>query len=130
VTDKNQEEEGFKERRQHSVVIHKIHERLDQGDIRFEGIEKSLAENTAATQRIAENTAGLVRLTDELEAGTKLLCRVALGISFIIEKIVYLTNNVIKPLWAPALMVCVIIYYFIHHQLPPWFYAFFKLFIG
>lgn len=95
-------------------VIAEINSRLDKGDQRFASLEQELRDNTEATKKIAENTAGLVRLTTELEAGTKFLCRVALGIRFMLKE-------VIEPFWKPALIVSVVIYYMTHdHQLPQW----------
>lgn len=102
--------------------LDEIRARLNKGDERFETLEESLRENTAATRQIAENTAGIVRLTTELEAGTRFLCRCALGVRFVLNIFVRLTNEIIKPLWIPALIVTTVIYYITHdHQLPEWF---------
>jgi len=112
-------------------VIAKIHQRLDQGDERFSTLETSLQintrltqeheinlkANTEATQRIAENTAGIVRLTTELEAGTKFLCRLAKGIQFCLE--------MIDRFWKPLLIVLAFCYWISHeHQFPEWFKRF------
>lgn len=100
--------------------IAEIKKRLDRGDERFSELEANLRENTEATRRIADNTAGLIRLTTELEAGTKFLCRVALGIRFILK-------DVVEPFWKPTLVVIVVLYYITHdHQLPLWFDALIK----
>lgn len=105
----------FHEKRQVTdAIIKEIHDRLDHGDERFEMLEASLQANTVATQQIAENTSGLVRLTTELEAGTKFLCRLAMAIRFLLKE-------VIEPFWKPALVVFVVISYIVNdHQLPQW----------
>lgn len=95
-------------------MITEINKRLDRGDERFSELEENLKANTKATQMIAENTAGMVRLTSELEAGTKFLCRLAMAIRFLLKE-------VIEPFWKPVLIVMVVIYYITHgHQLPQW----------
>ena len=99
----------------HSNIVR----RLDEGDRRFKLLETELSANTTATQQIADNTAGIVRLTTELEAGTKFLCRVAMGIRFILK-------DVVEPFWKPALIVFVVVYVVIERRLPDWIGIFLK----
>jgi predicted transcriptional regulator len=102
------------ERKKDQKIIYEIVKRLDNGDKRFESLEASLNLNTRATQQIAENTIGLIRLTTELEAGTRFLCRCALGIRFILK-------DVIEPYWKPSLIVFVVIFYITHDRTwPAW----------
>lgn len=104
--------------------INDIYGRLNEGDAKFAVLEANLAANTTATQQIAANTAGLVRLTSELEAGTKFLCRAALGVRFILKEVV-------EPFWKPALIVFVGVYYVTHGDHPPQFIeSIFKLVVG
>lgn len=104
-----------------------ITRRLDQGEDRMGRIEISLAqslkkiealavaiaENTAATHLIAKNTEPMVRLVTDLTAGTNLMCRVAIGLRFLLI-------DVIKPYWQPALIVFCTIWMVTHDALPSW----------
>jgi hypothetical protein len=104
--------------------IEEIKSRLDRGDQRFQELEANLRENTEATRQIAENTAGIVRLTTELEAGTRFLCRCALAVRFILK-------DVVEPYWKPSLLVFVVVYYITHdHQFPGWVDSAFKALAG
>jgi hypothetical protein len=62
-----------------------VDERLQQGDETMQRLEEGLEANTRLTKQIAANTAGIVAFTSDLEAGAKLLCRVALGISWTLK---------------------------------------------
>ena len=101
------------------VKIAELEKRLDTGDTRFKTLEKNLAENTKATKQIAENTAGLVQLTADLQAGTKFLCRVAMGIRFVLK-------DIVEPFWKPALVVFVVVYIAMERRLPDWVAILFK----
>lgn len=50
-----------------------LKERLDQGDERFARVEKELAENTAATQRIEASTAEMVEFFSAMKGAFKVL---------------------------------------------------------
>ena len=121
--EKNQPQQ--EERRKNSgSEIAEIKSRLDRGDERFKQLEENLKENTDATRQIAENTAGIVRLTTELEAGTRFLCRCALAVRFILKEVV-------EPFWKPALIVTTVSYYITHdHQFPVWIDAVAKAIAG
>ena len=98
-------------------IMHRLDEnekRLNIGDQRFMALEMDLRSNTIATQQIAENTAGITRLTTELEAGTKFLCRLAKGVQLCLQ--------VVDKLWKPILIVAAFTYWITHgNQLPDWF---------
>jgi hypothetical protein len=113
MQEKNNEPASIERRKDHAVIA-EINKRLDNGDKRFESLEANLKVNTTATQQIADNTAGLVRLTTELEAGTRFLCRCAMGVRFILK-------DVIEPYWKPSLIVGVVIFYITHDKTwPAW----------
>lgn len=102
------------DRRKPGQEIIAIHRRLDEGDARMASIEGALVENTALTRQVVENTAGFVAFSQDLEGGTRLLCRVAKGIQFLLK-------DVIDPYWKPALIVFVAIYWVTNdHALPDW----------
>ncbi|CAN7345652.1 hypothetical protein LJR074_001977 [Acidovorax sp. LjRoot74] len=50
-----------------------LKQRLDEGDERFSRVEKELAENTAATQRIEASTAELVEFFSAMKGAFKVL---------------------------------------------------------
>lgn len=104
--------------RQSDIQLKAIEERLNAGDIRFGHLERAVAENTAITQQVADSMAGFVAFSDDLAAGTRIMCRVAKGIEFAQEKVV-------KPLWKPAVAVYLIVY-FVRNDgtLPDWAYKF------
>ena len=89
-----------------AAIIAEINRRLDIGDVRFDELEKNLTENTRATMLIAQNTAGMVRLSEDLESGTKFLCRCAMGVRFVLKE-------VIEPFWKPVLITLSVYYYFV-----------------
>lgn len=82
-------------RRKADEQIKEIHERLYQGELRMNKIEgevssvkADLSENTELTRKIWENLSGIVAFSDDLAAGSRLLCRLANGISFVIDKVI------------------------------------------
>lgn len=82
-------------RRKADEQIKEIHERLYQGELRMNKIEgevssvkADLSENTELTRKIWENISGIVAFSDDLAAGSRLLCRLAKGISFVIDKVI------------------------------------------
>lgn len=102
------------QRRQLDPHIVAITERLDRGDARFSKIEDALVENTQITQRIADSISGIVAFSDDLAAGSRLICRIAKGIKFMLD-------DVIEPYWKPALVIFLAIYWLTHgHTLPAW----------
>lgn len=48
-----------------------IHNRLNAGDVRMEGMERSLQENTEATARVESNTADLLEAFNALRGAFK-----------------------------------------------------------
>ena len=98
-------------RRSADHAIIEITNRLDRGDERFSILEEDLRQNTEATKRIAENTAGLVKLTTELEAGTRFLCRLAMAVRFVLK-------DIIEPFWKPSLIVFLVLYFATEHRFP------------
>lgn len=48
-------------------------ERLDKGDARFARVEKELADNTAATQRLEKSTADMVEFFSAMKGAFKVL---------------------------------------------------------
>ena len=110
-----------KERREPSVEIIAINAKLTSNENRIIAMEKELYANTKATKAIANNTAGLVSLTNDLEAGTKILCRLALGIKWL--------GTLIKDTYIPVCIVLVVFSAILHKDLPQWLQAMFK-FLG
>ena len=114
------------DRRHPSVEIVEIKETLQRQDeqlLRNEDrliiLERNLLANTQATfaqasqiKTIADNTSPLVSLVTDLTAGTKFLCRVAIGISFILDKV--------DKFWKPTLFIVIIMNLLLNHQLPVW----------
>ena len=109
------------DRRQTSSEVIAINDRLDRGEKRMKLLEQDLMLNTQATQAIANNTAGLVSLTNDLEAGTKVLCRLALGIKWL--------GLLIKDTYIPVCILLVVFSAILHKDLPQWLQAMFK-FLG
>ena len=64
-----------------------VEQRLAIGDATMLRLEEGLEANTKLTETIATNTAGIVAFTGDLEAGAKLLCRVALGVSWTLKTV-------------------------------------------
>ena len=64
-----------------------VEQRLAVGDATMRRLEDGLEANTRLTKQIADNTAGIVSFASELEAGTKLLCRIALGVSWTLKTV-------------------------------------------
>jgi len=62
-----------------------VEDRLALGEETMRRLEEGLGANTKLTERIAHNTEGIVIFTTNLEAGAKLLCRIALGISWTLK---------------------------------------------
>lgn len=94
------------------MELQMILKRLKEGDERMTRLEDSLVANTSATNEIAANTAGIVKFTTDLERGARLLCRMAMGIDWAIEKVM--------RVWKPVAAVAVLIYFAIYHTLPEW----------
>ena len=113
-------EDQSNRRRSTDPTIIEITGRLDRGDQRFSQLEENLRQNTDATQRIAENTSGLVRLTTELEAGTRFLCRLAMAVRFVLK-------DIVEPFWKPALIVFLALYFATEHHLPGMLVALMKM---
>ena len=87
-------------------------------------MERSIADNTALTERIARNTEGLVGFSDDLASGSRFLCRFVKGMQFILR-------DVIDPYWKPTLVVSGILYWLTHdHVLPLWLMQFSKVLLG
>jgi hypothetical protein len=124
-----------------SPEIVAIHARLDAGDKEMKWLKTNLAANTIATEgmqadvkatqesvkttqadvkTIAQNTQGLVTLTTELEAGTRFLCRMALGVRFVLKE-------VIEPFWKPTLICFITWNLLFNHSLPVWASEFLKI---
>ena len=104
-----------KERREPSVEIIAINAKLTSNENRIMAMETELAANTKATQAIAENTAGLIDLYTDLAAGTRFLCRVALGVCWMLE--------MIKTYYIPVVILSSFLWALLHHfQFPPWFF--------
>ena len=117
----------YNRRRNRSPELEAIYKRLDEGDGRMNRIEEiqhatleSLKQNTIATNQIAENTAGFVDFSNDIAAGTRFMCRCALGIRFLLKEVV-------EPFWKPT-VICYAAYYWTSHQrLPEWMADIFKL---
>ena len=62
-----------------------VEDRLALGSEVMKRLEEGLEANTKLTERIVHNTEGIVLFTSNLEAGAKLLCRAALGISWALK---------------------------------------------
>lgn len=106
--------EKAQEKSEAAAIIAEINQRLDRGDQRFNELEASLAANTLATQEIANNTAGMVRLSNELETGTRFLCRCAMGVRFVLKE-------VIEPFWKPTVLSLSLYFYITRDSgLPHW----------
>lgn len=58
---------------------------LEEGRRTMEQLASDLQRNTELTAKIAANTAGIVALSTELQAGTRFLCRCALGVSWLMK---------------------------------------------
>lgn len=94
-------------------------EQLLRNEDRMIIIEKNLLANTQATlsqnqqiKAIADNTMPLVSLVTDLTAGTKFLCRAALGVSFALDKV--------DKFWKPSLFIFISVNLLLNHQLPVW----------
>jgi hypothetical protein len=99
-----------------------IEARLANGDLRMTGIETDLAENTKLTRQIADNTAGFSSFFNELESGTRFMCRLARGVSWFLK-------DVVEPFWKPVGVVAIVAYYILNdHKLPEFLTALFKAF--
>lgn len=107
------------ERRRPSREIVEIKARLDEGDRRMEALEEMLKANTDATNQIAENTAGITRLTNELEAGTKFLCRCAMAVTWLLE--------MVNKFYKPILIIGTFLYFVLFGKFPEWLDKLFKL---
>lgn len=116
-----------KDRQEASQHNQNMTSRLNQSEDRMEHIEAALAENRAIiealtvaiakntefTMSIAANTAPLIDLVTDVTAGTKFMCRLALGVRFLLI-------DVVKPFWAPALIIFSIGWMATHDALPLW----------
>ena len=99
-----------------SPEIFAIHERLADGEREMKWLKENLLANTKATQIIAENTQPFLELYADLAAGTRFLCRCAMGIRFVLE--------MVKSYYMPVLIICTFIYAITHNfQLPDWFHV-------
>ena len=110
-----------------SIEILGINKRFDAGNKRMDRIEDNqkinldaLKKNTLATETIAKNTAPLISLAADLAAGTNFLCRIALGVRFVLKEVV-------EPFWKPAAICWVVYMLFTQHKLPEWLPSFFKV---
>lgn len=76
-------------------------------------IEAAIAQNTAITRKIEANTAGFIAFSEDLENGTRLLCRIAKGITFVLDAV--------KKYWMPVL-ICIGFLSWLANgfRLPPW----------
>ena len=102
------------ELRKPSSQILAIQVRLLENEKKMNFIEESLLVNTNLMRTIAENTKPLLELHADLAAGTKFLCRCALGVRFILE--------MVKSYYMPVVIVCTFIFLITHNfQLPHWF---------
>ena len=100
-------------------TLKKQDEQLLRNEDRMIVIERNLLANTKSTleqstqlKTIADNTSPLVSLVTDLTAGTKFLCRVALGISFVLDKV--------DKFWKPTLFMVIVMNLLLNHQLPIW----------
>jgi len=77
------------ERRKHPVNLHEeidvIKERLKDGETQFGTLTAALQSNTELTLKIAADIAPIVSLAQDLEAGTRFLCRLAMCISWVLK---------------------------------------------
>lgn len=97
--------------------------RLADGDQRMTSIEADLKENTALTKQIADNTAGFSAFFNDLENGTKFMCRMARGVSWFLKEVV-------EPFWKPALICFLVVYWTQNdHKLPDFITAILKAFV-
>lgn len=94
--------------------MEQIKARLDEGERRFAALEQGLKANTELTQQIANSLQPLASLFGDLEAGTRIMCRMARGVSWVLK-------DVIEPFWKPSLVVFVSVYWIVNdHRLPQW----------
>lgn len=100
-------------------TLQKQDEQLKRNEDRMITIECNLLANTKSTleqsvqlKTIADNTLPLVSLVTDLSAGTKFLCRAALGVSFILDKV--------DKFWKPCLFIVIVMNLLLNHQLPDW----------
>ena len=100
-------------------TLQKQDEQLKRNEDRMIVIERNLLANTKSTleqsaqlKTIAENTSPLVSLVTDLTAGTKFLCRVALGVTYIFDKI--------DKFWKPTLFATIALNLLLNHELPFW----------
>ena len=100
-------------------VIADIYNRLDKGDERFSKIGDELNENTRTTMetrqavaRIEYNTSDLTTLLIDLRSGTRLLCRIALGISWMLDTM--------KKYGAMLLVLYMLIWFILFGTVPQW----------
>lgn len=101
------------ERRKSAPELAAIYERLDKGDQRFAAIEEAIATNTELTREIQRNTAGFVAFSEDLERGTRFLCRCAKGVDFILRRV--------DRYWKPVLICIVVISWALNgFVLPAW----------
>lgn len=109
-------EEKPTELRKPTAQILAIQLRIYELEKKMNFIEESLLVNTQLTRTIAENTKPLLDLHADLAAGTKFLCRCAIGIRFVLE--------MVKSYYMPVVIVCTFIFLITHNfQLPHWFNA-------
>ena len=94
---------------------------LSMGTDEMASIRSQLEENTKLTEQIARNTAGFMAFSDDLYAGTRLLCRCAKGISFMLS----------KPVWQPTLVIFLAGYWATHDgAMPEWLLKLVKALFG
>ena len=100
-------------------TLQKQDEQLKRNEDRMIIIESNLLANTKSTleqsvqlKTIADNTLPLVSLVTDLSVGTKFLCRAALGISFVLDKV--------DKFWKPCLFIVIVMNLLLNHQLPNW----------
>lgn len=100
-------------------TLQKQDEQLKRNEDRMIVIERNLLANTKSTlehcgqlKTIVENTAPLISLVTDLTAGTKFLCRVALGVTYVFDKI--------DKFWKPTLFATIVLNLLLNHQLPVW----------
>lgn len=92
---------------------------LNRNEERMIIIERNLLANTQSTLAngaqmalIAKNTEPLVALVSDLTAGTKFLCRLALGVAFVLEQV--------NKIWKPTLIIVIALNLLLNHQIPIW----------
>ena len=62
-----------------------VERRLVEGAETMRLLSDGLKTNTELTQQIANNTAGIVSLAQDLAAGTRFLCRLAMAVSWLMR---------------------------------------------